>query len=254
MVLPSSGLISIQALATEFSQALTVPLESYYAGAGIVSSGTVNATSVAVPTSGAISLFNFYGVASFTNITHTFFGTGSNTETIPSGAGNVTIEVWGPGGGGTSGHLVGCSCSCGAGGGGGAYTRSAVISVAGHTGGTINVFVGTGGAGGAANAAPGTQAGNGSANSSVNSHTFTLTTMNAGPGFGAKGPTVGNGSNIHTGGTVGTNGNPGSGTTGGAAIVGVHASGNGAGGAGRPGHIQPGSPGGNGGVVFFYTL
>ncbi len=62
MTLPSSGPLSLQDIATEFGQSHPIPLSAYYAGGGIVTSGATG-TNGAVPSSGAISIFNFYGVS-----------------------------------------------------------------------------------------------------------------------------------------------------------------------------------------------
>src|ERR1700727_2833503 len=140
MTLPSSGAISMQALATEFGQALTVPLESYYSGHGIVASGAANGTSVLIPSSGAISLANFYGVSAFTAHSNVITATGLTTFTIPAGASTVLIEVWGPGGGSGAGGGSGCGAHGGGGGGGGGYSKLSV-SVAGPGGQTIKCNV-----------------------------------------------------------------------------------------------------------------
>ena len=75
-----------------------------------------------------------------------------NTWVAPAGVYSVTVEAWGPGGGGEAGQLNNTS---GGGGGGGAYVRSVVFVTPG-TGYTINIGTagaagtGAGGAGGTA--------------------------------------------------------------------------------------------------------
>lgn len=62
MALPTSGTISINALKTEFGSSNN-SLSAYYRGGGIVPDTPTNAS---VPTSGVISLFNFYGASAST--------------------------------------------------------------------------------------------------------------------------------------------------------------------------------------------
>jgi hypothetical protein len=220
MTLPSSGPISIQSIATEFSRVLSVPLESYYAGAGIVTNPTSNATGVSVPTSGAISIFNFYGVSAFTPFSNTITATGLTTITIPAGATTALIEVWGGGAGGGQGTGTGCTAKSGGGGGSGAYSKLSV-SVAGHAGQTIKCNVGIAGA---ASAAGG--------QSNVQSGTFTTTTQ------------IANGGNPGASGTTGTGG------TGGTASGGsTNTTGNtgGAGGPNSPGGASVAAPTGTNG-------
>lgn len=57
--LPSA--ISLGNIQTEFTGSNPIAISEYYAGAGLVVSGTANATSVQIPSSGAISFSNFSG-------------------------------------------------------------------------------------------------------------------------------------------------------------------------------------------------
>ena len=61
MTLPSSGTISINNLASEFGGSSPHALSEYYRNGGLVSSGNTN-----VPTSGALSLSDFYGATATT--------------------------------------------------------------------------------------------------------------------------------------------------------------------------------------------
>jgi hypothetical protein len=65
MPLPRSGAISLQSLANEFGGGAPHALNEYYAGAGLVPAGTAGTTDGVnprpIPSSGAISLNNFYG-------------------------------------------------------------------------------------------------------------------------------------------------------------------------------------------------
>ena len=60
--IPGSS-ISLSQIQTEFGGANPISMSEYYAGGSYVGSGTANATSVAIPTSGAISFSNFSGAS-----------------------------------------------------------------------------------------------------------------------------------------------------------------------------------------------
>lgn len=62
MTLPSSGPLSLSDIQTEFGGSNPIGLNEYYAGGGLVPSGTTG-TYGAVPTSGQISIQNFYGTS-----------------------------------------------------------------------------------------------------------------------------------------------------------------------------------------------
>ena len=53
--------ISLANIQTEFGGSNPIGINEYYAGAGLVGSGTANATSVVIPSSGIISFANFSG-------------------------------------------------------------------------------------------------------------------------------------------------------------------------------------------------
>lgn len=53
--------ISLGNIQTEFTGSNPIAISEYYAGAGLVVSGTANATSVQIPSSGAIGFSNFSG-------------------------------------------------------------------------------------------------------------------------------------------------------------------------------------------------
>lgn len=63
MAIPSSGAISLTTVQTEFGGSNPISLSEYYAGGAYVPAGT-SGTYGAVPSSGAISLRNFYGTSS----------------------------------------------------------------------------------------------------------------------------------------------------------------------------------------------
>lgn len=62
MALPSSGSISLLDIQTEFGGSAPIGINEYYAGGAYVPSGTTG-TYGAVPSSGQISLSNFYGTS-----------------------------------------------------------------------------------------------------------------------------------------------------------------------------------------------
>lgn len=70
MTLPTSGPLSLSDIQTEFGGSNPISLSEYYAGGGLVPSGTTG-TYGAVPTSGAISIRNFYGTSNAPVITLT---------------------------------------------------------------------------------------------------------------------------------------------------------------------------------------
>lgn len=58
--------ISLGSIQTEFGGSNPIPMSEYYSGAGRVPSGTANATSVSIPTSGTLRVSNFSGAAAAT--------------------------------------------------------------------------------------------------------------------------------------------------------------------------------------------
>jgi hypothetical protein len=67
MPLPSSGPLSLSDIQGEFGGSNPISLSEYYAGGGLVPAGTTG-TYGAVPSSGAISIQNFYGTSAFTAV------------------------------------------------------------------------------------------------------------------------------------------------------------------------------------------
>ena len=68
MTLPTSGPISLNDIQTEFGGSAPTSLSEYYAGGGLVPSGT-SGTNGPVPSSGPISLASFYGTSNAPTIT-----------------------------------------------------------------------------------------------------------------------------------------------------------------------------------------
>jgi hypothetical protein len=196
--------------------------------------------------------------SSATGLTHSY-SSGTGTETIPSGYNTLTIEAWGPGGGGNTGVFVGGNGAGGGGGGAGGYCRT-VIAVTGLAGDTVNWSVGAGGPVGFSGASPTTLSGG----------TLPISAMTAGigvtgspalsqssPGSGGAGGTATGGSaSNQSGGTGGAGyvesvgfgggGSPGGGVSG---IYGAA----GYGGRGQ-GAISAATAGSNGQVIFTYSI
>lgn len=184
----------------------------------------------------------------FTPVTRIYTTPGSAIETIPTGASNLVIELFGAGGGGggKTGSIPNHTLSPGYGGGSGGYTRSS-FSVVGHNGQTIDYTLGAGGALGGI----GFYGSPGGSSYVGNAGTFTMTEMFSNPGGGGadgSGSTPGAGGTASGGNATNTAGNPGSGITGGAGIVGIYDTGT-KGGTGGPGTTA----GGNAIAVFHYT-
>lgn len=83
MALPSSGTITLNDIKTEFGGSTPVQLSDYYRGGAYVTTNNTN-----VPTSGAISLSNFYGaVKQFSFTISTNYSTPQNLRTLALAAG-----------------------------------------------------------------------------------------------------------------------------------------------------------------------
>jgi len=90
MALPTSGPLSLSDIQTEFGGTNPIGINEYYAGGGLVPAGT-SGTYGAVPSSGQISIQNFYGTASVVYkyvedmfASYAYTGTGA-TQTITNG-------------------------------------------------------------------------------------------------------------------------------------------------------------------------
>mgnify|MGYP003648469119 CR=1 FL=1 len=70
MTLPTTGPLSLSQIQTEFGGANPISLSEYYAGGAYVPSGT-SGTNGAVPSSGTISIWNFYGTSNVITETQT---------------------------------------------------------------------------------------------------------------------------------------------------------------------------------------
>lgn len=155
--------------------------------------------------------FWFITGSAFTPYSNVFSGTtggswSNNTVTIPTGATQVVIKAWGPGG---SGAL---STGGGGGGGGGGYAVKTVTLVSGDAGKTISCSVGNARLGRSTSQGAGL-AGNSSLVPGLTSSTFTLSQITAASGGGG-GVFVGGTGGTASGGDTNTTGSAGSAGTG----------------------------------------
>lgn len=90
MAIPASGPLALTDIQTEFGGANPIGMNEYYAGGGLVPAGT-SGTYGAVPSSGALSIQNFYGTSNFVpiyieEVFSTFlYLTNDTTQTIVNG-------------------------------------------------------------------------------------------------------------------------------------------------------------------------
>jgi hypothetical protein len=100
MALPSSGVLTLNDIQTEFGGTNPIDLSDYYRGGGLVPDSGLNA---AIPTSGVISVSDFYGAANVIpiNYAQTFAGTITNGASINIGTARSTrwVMIQGIGGG-----------------------------------------------------------------------------------------------------------------------------------------------------------
>lgn len=87
MALQTSGPISMDDICDEFNVPRNTPLMSFYRGDGIVPNISANS---GVPTSGPISILDFYGAS---NIEQTVVFSGPTNYTVPVGSGATVIQV-----------------------------------------------------------------------------------------------------------------------------------------------------------------
>lgn len=167
MVLQTSGQISLANLATEFGDSAPHSLSEFYRGGGLVSSSTTNSN---VPTSGAISLANFYGAQAAVEFTAEYLivaGGGGGGQSLPTLPGNNRYG-YADGGGGGGGLLtgtftlnstkiytavIGAGGNVNASGSGSSLTNSTDTNeiasvVGGGYGGYLDLYGGNGGSGG----------------------------------------------------------------------------------------------------------
>ena len=131
MAIPSSGAISFDTIQTEFGGTNPIGLNEYYAGGSFVQAGA-SGTNGAVPSSGAISVGQFFGTAKPPPAGQQAFTTaGCYTWVAPTGVTKVSVVAVGASRGGTS--------SYGSGGGGLGYKNNYSVT----PGSSYTVKVGT---------------------------------------------------------------------------------------------------------------
>ena len=149
MTLPVYGnSLSLSQIQGEFGGSNPISLSEYYAGGSYVPSGTVGypngGGAVAIPTTGTISINNFFGATAFIPGTVTYTS-GSGTFTVPSGTTTIAIEIVGGAGAGGYGarDFVADQDYGGGGGGGGAKSNTSASASGG--GQSLSWAVGRGG-------------------------------------------------------------------------------------------------------------
>lgn len=139
MAIPLTGPISLTDIQTEFGGTNPVSLSEYYKGGAYVLTTDYAPN---VPTSGAISLSDFYGARKTTLTTLTFTTTGDNFIVLPETVvGNLVVTMTGGGGGGG-----GPDSQPGYSGYGGLIVTNAQTPVS--AGDIVNAYVGGGGGAG----------------------------------------------------------------------------------------------------------
>ena len=114
MALPSSGVLTLNDIQTEFGGTNPIDLSDYYRGGGLVPDTAGNA---GIPTSGVISVTDFYGAANVIpiNYAQTFAGTINNGDSINIGTARSTrwVIIQGIAGGvrATSGSIGGVTAA-----------------------------------------------------------------------------------------------------------------------------------------------
>lgn len=150
MALPNSGTMTLEMIRAEFGGGYPISLSQYYRNGGLVTSNNTN-----VPTSGTISLSNFYGAMKYTPGNQDYASAGTFTFSIPTWVSSVTVYLIGGGGAGSGGgYDNGDNGIAGRPGAGASYSLSVV------PGSTLSVTVGAG-------AGIGAQYGNDGANTSI---------------------------------------------------------------------------------------
>ena len=96
MPIPASGPLSMTDIQTEFGGTNPIGLNEYYAGGANVPAGT-SGTYGAVPSSGAISIQNFYGTTKLVPGSVSFTTAGTYSWVAPSGVTKVSVVAVGGG-------------------------------------------------------------------------------------------------------------------------------------------------------------
>lgn len=136
MTLPVYGNpLGMQQIANEFSSGTVLPLSSYYAGGTYVPSGTKGYPSgggaTDIPSSGAISINNFYGSSKASKTNYKFNTPGTTNWTVPVGVTSIDYAIIGGGGGGGN-TIADGSVQGGGGGAGGSFFQGTIAVTPGQ--------------------------------------------------------------------------------------------------------------------------
>jgi len=133
MPLPNSGPLSLNDIQTEFGGTNPISLNEYYAGGALVPAGT-SGINGPVPSSGAISISNFYGTTAFIPFGQASYTTpGTYTYTVPAGISSISAVA--------IGGASACARYGATGGGALSYTNGIPVT----PGEALTVIVGRGG-------------------------------------------------------------------------------------------------------------
>lgn len=91
MAIPASGPLSMTDIQTEFGGTNPIGLNEYYAGGGLVPAGT-SGTYGAVPSSGAISIQNFYGTSNVSGFLASFFTDYLPSKVVTDSSSNIYVS------------------------------------------------------------------------------------------------------------------------------------------------------------------
>jgi hypothetical protein len=199
--------------------------------------------------SGILAIVGIDGVATggFNPVTHPFPNNGTYTETIPPGATNIAIELYGASALGQHGNAT--AGTQGGGGGSGGYARSTyTVAAVGGVGKTFTITIAVGATANNTTIAAGTVTGFTAMTAPAGSAGTIGTNAGVDGTGGAAGATGTGGTITNSKGNAGQNGVDGG--AGGVGIVGVIGSGR-AGGNGTT--ISSNTPGGDGYAYFYYT-
>ena len=89
MAIPSSGSLALSAIQTEFGGSNPISMSEYYAGGSNVASGTTG-DSGNIPSSGTISMSQFYGSSAVVNIALTISSTTQNYNIFANKGGSYS--------------------------------------------------------------------------------------------------------------------------------------------------------------------
>lgn len=201
MAIVSSGTVSLSDIQTEFGGVNPISISEYYRNGLYTTSNNTG-----VPTSGEISISDFFGATDYVPGSITFSSPGTYTWTIPSAMTSVTVTVNGGDGGGGSGYytfnskLDTYTAQFGGRGGTGATAGNTFAVSAGNT---LTIVVGAGGAGGPAPGLNSTSANQGGGGGTSSVTYLGVVRSIAGGGGGALYQ------NLGTGGSGGYNNSPG---------------------------------------------